>query len=81
MHFEPTFQAHITSNLLAHLGMFLPILFLCASVFACYAYAPQLTRTFPPSTIDGVLRVMAFIVLCIGAQIALNSYTALLADH
>ena len=50
-------------------------------VYICYAYAPRLTKAFSPSTVNGVVRVMAFIVLCIGAQIACNGLTALLASR
>jgi multiple antibiotic resistance protein len=48
-------------------------------VYFCYAYAPKITRVIPPATAHGILRVMAFILLCIGVQIAWNGLAALLA--
>ncbi len=79
-----TLSAHasnrlITTDLLAHVGLLLAIVAISALVYFCYAYAPRLTRAFSPSTVNGVLRVMAFTVLCIGAQIAWNGITALMA--
>lgn len=78
-----TLTAHIsdrvTSNdILAHLGVFLAIVVLSVLVYFCYAYAPKITKIIPPSTAHGILRVVAFILLCIGVQIAWNGLDALL---
>ncbi len=79
-----TVTAHIsdknlTHNLLAHLGVFLSVVVLSVLVYFCYAYAPKITKVIPPSTAHGILRVIAFILLCIGIQIAWNGLAALLA--
>jgi NADP-dependent 3-hydroxy acid dehydrogenase YdfG len=47
--------------------------------YLCYAYAPKITKVIPPSTAHGILRVVAFVLLCIGVQIAWNGLSALLA--
>jgi multiple antibiotic resistance protein len=47
-------------------------------VYLCYAYAPRITRSISPSTAHGILRVVAFILLCIGVQIAWNGLSELL---
>jgi multiple antibiotic resistance protein len=67
-----------TLNLLRHGGLFLAILILSALVYLCYANAPRLTRAIPPETASGILRVVAFILLCIGVQIAWNGLSQLL---
>jgi multiple antibiotic resistance protein len=77
-----TLSAHashpaLVDNVLSHLGMFLAIVLVSISVYFCYAYAPRLTRAISPSTVHGILRVMAFIVLSIGVQIAWNGFSAL----
>ena len=77
-----TLSAHvprgsITGSVLAHLGIFLASVVLCALVYLCYAYAPQIARAVPPSTAHGILRVIAFILLCIGVQIAWNGFVGL----
>ncbi len=79
-----TVTAHISDknlahNLLAHLGVFLSVVVLSVLVYFCYANAPKITRKIPPSTAHGILRVIAFILLCIGIQIAWNGLSALLA--
>jgi multiple antibiotic resistance protein len=78
-----TLTAHISSktlskNIEAHVGVFLAVIVLSLICYFCYAYAPKITRIVPPSTAHGILRVIAFILLCIGIQIAWNGLSALL---
>jgi multiple antibiotic resistance protein len=47
-------------------------------VYLCYAYAPKLTSAVAPTTVRGILRVVAFILLTIGVQIAWNGLSVLL---
>jgi multiple antibiotic resistance protein len=79
-----TVTAHISEkvisrNVLAHLGVFLAVVLLSVLVYFCYAYAPKITKAIPPNTAHGILRVVAFILLCIGVQIAWNGLSQLLA--
>jgi multiple antibiotic resistance protein len=67
----------ITETVLAHVGLMLAVLLLSALVYVCYGYAPQVARRISPSTVHGILRVIAFILLCIGVQIAWNGFEAL----
>ena len=69
----------IRDNLLAHAGLLLAVLVLSASVYFCYASAPRLAQRISPSTAHGILRVIAFLLLCIGVQIAWNGLMPLLA--
>jgi multiple antibiotic resistance protein len=80
-----TLTAHISDrviskDILAHVGVFLAVVVLSVLVYFCYAYAPKITKVIPPSTAHGILRVVAFILLCIGVQIAWNGLAELLAD-
>ena len=80
-----TLSAHaskpaLVDNVLSHGGLFLAIIVLSIAVYFCYAYAPRITQAIAPSTVHGVLRVMAFIVLSIGAQIAWNGFRGLYAS-
>jgi len=80
-----TLSAHashpvLLDNILSHLGMYLAIVLLSIAVYFCYAYAPRLTRAVSPSTVHGILRVMAFIVLSIGVQIAWNGFSTLYTE-
>ncbi|HUZ97114.1 MAG TPA: MarC family protein [Edaphobacter sp.] len=79
-----TLSAHaskkmISEDVLAHVGLLIAVIVLSALVYVCYAYAPQITRKISPATAHGILRVVAFILLCIGVQIAWNGAASLLA--
>jgi multiple antibiotic resistance protein len=78
-----TLSAHVsghtvTSHVLSHLGVFIAVVVLSIVVYFCYAYAPKITSKISPSTSHGVLRVVAFILFCIGVQIAWNGLSFLL---
>lgn len=77
-----TLSAHASSRVvkekvLGYTGVFAAAVLLCGLVYVCYAYAPSLTRRIAPNTVHGILRVIAFILLCIGVQIAWNGVAAL----
>jgi multiple antibiotic resistance protein len=79
-----TLSAHISNrtpvqSILAHVGVFLAVVVISVFCYFCYAYAPRLSKAIPPATAHGILRVIAFILLCIGIQIAWNGLSALLA--
>jgi multiple antibiotic resistance protein len=70
-------QSTITGTLIAHAGIMLAALATSALVFICYANAPRITRAVAPTTAQGILRVIAFFLLCIGVQITWNGLSAL----
>ncbi len=73
-------RARITLSdaVLSHVGLFLAVLVLSGLIYLSYAYAPKIASTISPSTAHGILRVVAFILLCIGVQIAWNGLDDLL---
>lgn len=78
-----TLSAHMsgrtrTDRVLSHVGVFIAVVALSLVVYFCYAYAPRITSKISPSTAHGILRVVAFILLCIGVQIAWNGLSVLL---
>jgi len=78
-----TLTAHISNrvlvqNILAHIGVFLAVVVISVLCYFCYAYAPKVSKAIPASTAHGILRVIAFILLSIGIQIAWNGLSALL---
>ncbi len=80
-----TLTAHISNHdisrdILAHAGVFLAVVALSVLVYFCYAYAPKITKVISPSTAHGILRVIAFILLCIGVQIAWNGLAVLISS-
>jgi len=71
-------QRSVTETVLAYVGLFIAAIALSASIYFCYAYAPKIARSVSPSTAHGILRVIAFILFCIGVQIAWNGFDSLL---
>jgi multiple antibiotic resistance protein len=78
-----TLSAHasvrgIVNDISGHIGILLAIIALSISVYLCYAYAPEITARVSPQTAHGILRVIAFVLLCIGVQITWNGTEALI---
>jgi multiple antibiotic resistance protein len=65
-------------NLLGHLGILIAVLVICLLVYFAYAYAPLITQKISPQTAHGIVRVIAFLLLCIGVQITWNGVSSLL---
>ncbi|MFC5525360.1 MarC family protein [Rhodanobacter ginsengisoli] len=66
------------ASLLTHAAIFVAAIVLAVLVFFSYAYAPRLSRMLPGHAISGVQRLISFILLCIGAQIAWGGMATLL---
>ncbi len=78
-----TLSAHASrsgalASVMAHVGIAVAVLVLSLSVYICYTYAPKITRKISPQTAQGVLRVIAFVLMCIGVQIAANGLQAMI---
>lgn len=78
-----TLSAHasrpkVAATILAHLGIALAVVGLGITVWLCYAYAPRIAQKIPPQTAQGILRVIAFVLLCIGVQIGWKGLDALM---
>src|SRR5215469_1475542 len=54
----------------AFLGLFGCVAFLSLMVFVFYAYAPFAAEKVPSALAHGIVRIIAFLVMCIGVQIA-----------
>jgi multiple antibiotic resistance protein len=78
-----TLSAHasvggLLDNVAAHAGILAAVMLLSVGVYVCYGYAPAITARIRPDTAHGILRVIAFLLLCIGVQITWNGVNALL---
>ena len=78
-----TLSAHASVNglvpdLSAHAGIAAAVVLLSVAVYLCYGYAPVITARVRPQTAHGILRVIAFVLLAIGVQIAWNGAEVLL---
>lgn len=79
-----TLSAHasrspLATRVAAHVGIVAAVFVVSFTVYLSYTYAPTLTRKIAPQTVGGILRVIAFVLLCIGVQIAVNGVMALVA--
>src|SRR5580704_9940699 len=68
----------VLENVMSHLGISLAVVALSLTVFVCYRYAPKITQRISPQTAHGILRIIAFVLLCIGVQITWNGVETLL---
>ena len=80
-----TLSAHasikgVLPNLAAHGGIVLAVVVLSVAVYFCYGFAPAITARISPQTTHGIMRVIAFVLLCIGVQIMSNGIEAMLKD-
>jgi multiple antibiotic resistance protein len=78
-----TLSAHasvsgLVPDALAHAGILIAAGVLSFLVFLSYAYAPKITARMSPQTAHGILRIVAFVLLCIGVQITWNGVEAML---
>jgi multiple antibiotic resistance protein len=69
----------ISVNVLGHIGLLVAVVVLSAAVYVCYAYAPRITKAISSTTAHGILRVVAFITICIGVQITWNGFSYLIS--
>jgi len=65
-------------SVVAHFGIALAIVALSFLVWLSYVYAPRITEKVSPQTVQGILRVIAFVLICIGVQIAENGLEAMI---
>ena len=78
-----TLAAHASNpsllySALAHLGLLFATLLIGIVIYFSYAYADLMTAKLSPSITQGILRVMSFILLCIGAEITWNGIQTLI---
>jgi multiple antibiotic resistance protein len=71
-------EGDVMLDLLAYAGIVLAVLLLSAAVNVCYGSAPAIAQRVRPETAHGILRVIAFVLMCIGVQITWNGVEALI---
>ena len=73
-------SSNITRILIAIVGATIGVVIIAASGWVAYRYAERIARWLGHSRLMVVLRLSAFIVLCIGVQIAWNGTKALVEE-
>ena len=69
------------SILLDGLGALAGLACISILVYLCYSQGEHFLRKLGPTGVNVLLRLSAFILLCIGVQIALEGYTAILSPR
>lgn len=73
-----TTQPNLTETIVSQTGAIIAFVALAGTVFLSFAYAGTLLKKAGPSGTNVIMRLMAFVILCIGAQIAWSGIHALL---
>lgn len=68
---------HLGANLLTILSAAIGSLLIAISVYLCYGYADRLAAAVGPGGMNVILRLSAFLLMCIGVQILWNGVSAL----
>jgi multiple antibiotic resistance protein len=68
----------VLPDIAAHAGIVIAVVLLSLAVYFCYGNAPLITARISQQTVHGILRVIAFVLLCIGVQITWNGIEAML---
>lgn len=74
-------RARLSAAIAAHLGLLAGVLLLGASVYLAYAHADALLRRISPQFAHGIMRIIDFLLVCIGVQIVWNGVHALMRAH
>jgi multiple antibiotic resistance protein len=72
-------EPHLIPNLVMHGAIAVAILGNAALVYVCIAYSNRIINRLGPETIATASRIIAFFVVCIGAQICWEGASALIA--
>ncbi len=67
----------VRSFLSASISSLIGVILICITVYFCYRYAERLSKWLGPTGTAVVVRLSAFILLCIGVQIMWNGIDAL----
>jgi len=69
---------HLRANLLAILAAAIGSAFIAATIYLCYAFADRLGAVMGPTGMNVMLKLSAFLLVCIGVQILWNGASQLL---
>ena len=71
-------KTSLIDTVLAHVGLLVAMILIGIVIYFSYAYADRMTSKLSPSITDGILRVISFILLCIGDEIMWSGIRVLL---
>ena len=69
---------HLGASVLAIFSVAVASVLIALSVYLCYAYADRMAAAVGPRGMNVIMRLSAFLLVCIGVQILWNGARALL---
>jgi multiple antibiotic resistance protein len=69
----------VSGRIPALCGLLVCVVLMSAMVYVFYAYAPAAAKKFPAPIVNGGLRIVAFLLMCIGAEIAWHGLRSMLS--
>jgi len=78
---KPTDGFHVAEFAMHAIGAFAGIVAIAASIYIAYRFAANLARALGATGLEVMVRLSAFILMCIGIEIIWNGYSTLSSMH
>lgn len=78
---KPPYGVHVAQLALQAFGAFVGVVAVAATIYLAYRFAEHLARLLGATGLEVMVRLSAFILMCIGIEIVWNGYTALVGLH
>jgi multiple antibiotic resistance protein len=74
-------QIHLTALVLHGIGALVGVMAIAATIYIAYRFADTFAKILGATGLEVVVRLSAFILMCIGIEIIWTGYSALIAVH
>ncbi len=78
---KPTDGIHVADLALHAIGALAGVVAIAVTIYLAYRFAENLARLLGVTGLEVLVRLSAFILMCIGIEIIWNGYTALTGVH
>jgi multiple antibiotic resistance protein len=78
---KPATETHLADMALHAIGALAGVVAIAITVYIAYRFAESIARVLGATGLEVVVRLSAFILMCIGIEIIWNGYSALVAVH
>jgi multiple antibiotic resistance protein len=78
---KPATESHLTDMALHAIGALAGVVAIAITIYIAYRFAENFARLLGATGLEVLVRLSAFILMCIGIEIIWNGYSALVAVH
>src|SRR6202451_4605916 len=78
---KPATESHLTDMALHAVGAFAGVVAIAITIYISYRFAESFARILGATGLEVLVRLSAFILMCIGIEIVWNGYSALTGFH